>query len=317
MRRLPALLLAAALPACAGAPATPTHEDAGPVHLRFGWKAGDTARVTEQRVRRVDLGQEQHQERKIDSAWQLAVEPVQSSEGTKEQTALGVVARDLEIQGPGVDAFRATIERAMAAGRLVVAADGTPIRVEGAAEVRDAFLGSLPAPLPAEAQAMLQAALDPAVLERKELDSWSQLVGFWLDAELELGRQYSANSAQGNSKGAAAPRFRFGATARVPCSAADAERRCVRLEMAGSPSNEEIAAAMNPLVTLLAKAAPGSDVQVESVDERIAVVAEPETLRPWSFERSRTISMKMRLGGDESRDGSVVESTIRRYDWAD
>ncbi|MGA9524990.1 MAG: hypothetical protein WBV82_26260 [Myxococcaceae bacterium] len=88
--------------------------------------------------------------------------------------------------------------------------------------------------------------------------------------------------------------MRYGAKERAPSTEGGTESRCVRLEAVSTPEPKSLEVAMSTTFT---------------------VIAEPDTLVPHRFERSRIMRMNIRLPNGEEHPFESRDSVVRTYTW--
>lgn len=304
--RLATLLATATLgAACASGPSPrPTNE--GMVQLHFGWKAGDEAEVSELRVRRLEMGGES-QESRFQAKWQVKVEG--------DERGVAVRTAGHQVDGPQNNpAFAELNRRVGELGRLVVGPQGELIEVEGLDQVEptlrrwagETFGGELPPQM----MDRLASMFEVDALRSREEQGWQQLVAFWSGHELEIERMYGP---EGEDLSA----VRFRATGHLPCHDGKNAPICVRLEARSAIAGPELDQAVESAVAAIRGQLPEVDLRFTSSAEWLAIVAEPATLRPWRFERSREIGFQVEIDhqGNEI-PAKRSEAVVRHLNWS-
>lgn len=124
---------------------------------------------------------------------------------------------------------------------------------------------------------------------------WSELVGFWIGSELEIGVMYEFEQEEANPlvPNVMLPfTYQFGAKEMVPCTAGDPNADCVALELVSFPDPN----AMEALILELLERMNGVDASDQVFYERlqmenyVLLVADPETLIPYRLESSKIVS---------------------------
>lgn len=170
----------------------------------------------------------------------------------------------------------------------------------------------------------LSPSFDPAVAMKATASSWYWGVGFWIDAKLDIGAEYSTEwTGIDETSGGELPHVTtFAALDRKPCYDAPGAPACVVLSSitAVQPAAFANALATNaaPVFKALASASKVdlSEVTIESAqsETRRVVYAEPDTLRVWSFYEERQVKTTFDVGGEKTtRD--KVETTNTTYTW--
>ncbi|MFN7133196.1 MAG: hypothetical protein ACK4N5_14045 [Myxococcales bacterium] len=310
------LLVGLLASACASTPAPPPQSDAPPsqsapagtdetVQLQFGWRPGDSARVTERRVRRIISG-EQTRDTRILTTWRL--------EASKAADGLALHTRELQLKtdDPGTAAFAGLLAAVAEQTPLIVGPNGAALRLEFADKLSGTITQWVESNIPADRRPpqlmqTLQARFSPKGIEAREVEQWNLMVAFWHGGELELGAAYHYPNPQN-------PEMEIGAEERVPCREGEAEKACVKLRVnrLSTPAlvqsmREQVAAVANALL-------PGAAFDVTSVRETIYIVTEPKTLKPHEVERARVINATVTAEG-QRRDLTIEESTVREFAW--
>jgi hypothetical protein len=220
-----------ALLGCAGSPGKPARDAAAGevVTLAFAWPADLVADVDVKRVRTSDEAGTKR-ERVIEARYRLRTEP--------RPGALRVVSEDLRvisIDGRPVNASPAGVagadtSLAALAPTLQVDAEGHVVEVEGLSELRRQ-LGALIAGSAPEAAPRAEQIAGLALSPEKLSEHWTTAVESWVGMELELGASYEMEFDEGQPG-------TLEVSERLPCSATDGERRCVRLLLESSLGGE-------------------------------------------------------------------------------
>ncbi len=317
---IPALLSAALLAACASTPkpapegtaAAPASADpsAAPaasgevVQLRFGWKPGDVANVSEQRLRTIGLA-ETKRETKTDATWTMKVRDAEGG------VAIGTYGLKLSGSDPSVAQMGELLAGLADRSALVVDGQGAPQRLDGAQAISEVIDGWISKNVPLEkATPELRAAVKQKfsveTIQAQEFDAWNKMIAVWSGAELELDVTY-------RSPDPAYP-LEFLAKKRTPCVEGEEAQRCVLLVSYAEASAETLKPFEQQMAAVVNSMLPGTAFRVASVVETTLLFAEPSTLRPWAYERNKTITLKLALEGEE-REMSIVETTTRGFAW--
>jgi len=270
--------------------------------LRFAWPDRVEARVSYRRTRaRPDRPREAFTARFTSRA-------LRAEEGWRIETT----GASWEGALPFPPGFAAQALRASERVVEVVDEDGAFERLEGTDAMR-AVLAKLYglAEVPREqADRAVDLALGAMRAEAEEL--WNLEAGFWIGAELELGRSYVLRS-EGSVPllpGARAPLdVTFGARRRVPCAATEREPRCVELTLRTAP----VAAALRRVAPELAHRLAGPDAPPPGPDDELSAEAElllvtdPATLLPRHLVWTRTARLVAKAVEREEVDRSEYE----------
>jgi hypothetical protein len=135
-------------------------------------------------------------------------------------------------------------------------------------------------------QAARAVELAEAALRTETEQLWNLQAGFWIGAELELGRTYAM---EGEAAVPLAPglrarqEVRFSARRRVPCDAGERAARCVELTLRTSSDAGALAASAAEILPALSEAGaaiPRDEVREIAAEAEALVVTEPATLLP-------------------------------------
>lgn len=215
----------------------------------------------------------------------------------------------------------AIAEEALRASEQVVqriGPEGEFLGLAGAEAMRPALAhlfeeAKVPADQAERAMALAEAA---ARAEAQEL--WNLGVGFWIDAELELGEPYvmQTEAELPFLPGVrAAHAVEFKVRRRVPCSAGERARRCVEILLHATPDRAAVQRSAKALRAKLAaaagEAAEGAARGELSAESELVLVTEVATLVPRRLVWTRSV----RLGGGD-REAPAAELVDRsEYDY--
>ncbi len=171
-----------------------------------------------------------------------------------------------------------------------------------------------------EAQAERAVALAEASARAEAEELWNLGVGFWIDAELELGKPYVM---QGEAELPLLPGVRAGQAVefrvrrRVPCVAGEPAPRCVEVLLRSTPDGAALRRSSRALVARLA--GPGAEAALEdsahpaevSAESELVLVTEPATLLPRRMVWTRWV----RLGAGDPDAPAVEQVERREYDY--
>lgn len=312
--RLAACILSAALLAsCASTKPVPSTVGAGspgeastapldttpdPIALRFDWPAGWNVPVTDEHVR----WQEAMGRRRTSTAtvrWRMTTEAVEG--------AIALQSHDHAIETDN-ERMATTLRQgyhAVEGSWTEVSAEGEFLRVGGLERYEERmaqFLEELN--LSPEDAGPMANAFSLEFLAAKAEDDWNLFIGFWLDAELEVGdvleyRGDGQNRVTGEPMGMV---IRWAFAGWTPCTPSEEELRCVRLETVTTPDAETINAfVMQMLEQMVGPQLErhGIDVSFGSYETQVVLVAEPDGLIPHRFERRRITTAHMVMDGQE------------------
>ena len=188
---------------------------------------------------------------------------------------------------------------------LIVAEDGELLRIEGVERIREG-LEPLLEPVreddPQIAAALgelLARALSEDALEERVAEEWSALVGFWAEADLEIGATYEMESESAHPlfPGTMLPfRFRFWAEGRKPCHEDDPEANCIELRMMSFPDPDVLQGILDQLLS-----APGAAAYEElHIENSVRLLTEPGSLLPHRIDVLRTTWGMIRPSGERA-----------------
>lgn len=315
-RPLLAVLLAApallAGPALASGPEDEAPPERGPelVKLRFAWPAALDARVS-YRLTRSRTGAPAAV---FSARWDQRAE--------RDEEGWRIATRDTRWDGDAPfpaevaeEAVRATEQVA-----LRIAPRGEFLDLEHAEALRPVLARVYEeAGVPeAQAERALAAAEAAARAEAREL--WNLGVGFWIDAELELGEPYVM---QGEAELPLLPGVRadqsveFRVRRRVPCLAGERSPRCVEVLLRSTPDRAAVQRSSRALRARLV--GDGGEPVPEdaagepelSVESELVLVTDPATLLPRRMVWTRSI----RLGAADPDAPALEQLERREYDY--
>ncbi len=298
-----AAALAAAL--AAGTAAARDADERGPdvVALRFAWSDPLELRVVYRRTRiRTGKPRETFTARF-------------TSRATREGAVLRLATTGTAWEGdlPIPPGFAAQAIRASERVVGIVDGEGAFERLEGTEAMRAVLakiygLAKVPREKAERAMNLAEAAMRA---EAEEL--WNLEVGFWTDAELEVGETYAlrAEAEIALLPGARAEHeITFSARRRVPCAAGERRAGCVELTLRSEPSPAALRRAAPRLARELAgkdapAPAPGTETAAEA---ELVLVTDPSTLVPRRLVWTKTA--RIGAGEDEREEVDRAE-----YEW--
>lgn len=183
----------------------------------------------------------------------------------------------------------------------LVSPSGELVGIDGLARLQSEAREMLSADLEASerqgpaARELLEKLVSREFFMTQANEVWSELVGFWIGSELEIGATYEFDQEVANPlvPNVMLPfTYRFGATERVPCFEGGDKDACVALELVSFPDPD----AMEALILELLERMNGVDASDQVFYERLQMenyallVADPETLIPYRLESSKLVS---------------------------
>lgn len=303
------LALAAALSMLLALPAP--HAAAGKVagqsvvRLRFAWPESAESSVTYTKVKKQTGKPEQkftarytNRAEKKGAEWQLS-----GSGTTWEGTA------------PFPPAF---VEEGMRAAEKVVqivSADLSQVRLEGAEAVEAVFEKMFAGSNVPEAQRQRIMEMTRTAMVAEANEMWTLAVGFWLGADLPLGKIHTGES-EGELPMAPGTvvkfQLRFVAKKRIPC-AGEKQPRCVELSLRSVPDPKSVKPALEKFVTSLVppgQTPPKGLFERVNMENDLVLVTEPATLVPHRI--AWTKKARIRSMG---KDAETVDRSEYRYQY--
>ncbi len=325
--------LALALPAWHGRADEPAEAPEAParrpevVTLRFAWPAEVDAQVSYRHSRRrtgappTVFAARWHQRAERDeSGWRI------STAGTRWE---GEAPFPAEVAGEALRASERLVQR--------IAPGGEFQELEHAGALRPVLSRVYEEAGVPEAQAQRAVALAEAQARAEAHELWNLGVGFWIDAELELGEPYVM---PGEAELPLLPGVRaaqsieFRVRRRVPCAAGERAARCVEVLLRSTPDRDALRRSARAIEARLV--GTGADrsgrpeptgaerVEVEqaaageparraelSAESELVLVTDPATLLPRRMVWTRSV----RLGGADADAPGVEQVDRREYDY--
>lgn len=202
----------------------------------------------------------------------------------------------------------------------VVNTDGEFVRIENLPayhrRVQDTLLKGLPAgnrEAHAKARQMVQGMLTEETLAVSLQDEWGQLVGNWAGGSYIPGQTYRFTQpyqAPALEQRSFPMEMTQQLVGQVPCQAGAKGKACVRLLQTSRVDGPEYTQAMNDYVRKTA----GGDVRVTGMEvvSTVELIADPETLLPYSISKKETKRVTVNAGGS-SRTSEDVKETSSSY----
>lgn len=187
-------------------------------------------------------------------------------------------------------------------GEFVGATGLDEIRRIVLAEIDKAFAAADASENRERARKLIDQVLSEAVINQQIASEWNTTVGWWIDAELDLGDWYAldVDAPQAVLEGGTLKyAYTFKVNRRVACEPADNKKSCVELILEGSPDREQYADYLVEMVNRLAGKQPRK--QMRAFRERVAqdlhlvehnlLVVEPTTLKTYKHLQTKTTYM--------------------------
>lgn len=297
------LLLAAFLAAgCATTPSTP----AGPpetVELRFAPRPS-TSQVDLVKVRTIRAPGSEQVQRTAAHSTQRVLEIPEGFALVDENVRV-----ELSPPNPLIQELIAGIAERV---QVIANRDGQLTEIRGLDELQPAMLewfdslelGNAPPQLIQQLRGVVVQATDEDQMIEQEASNWHSRVGIWNGKVLEIGRTYEVP--QDN--------VTYRVAERIPCFEGEKDLLCVRLQLTHRPSAEELKPARAMAEQLFA--AQG-DIQVLDMtsENRVEVVARPETLEPFSVKKQRLMVTTIEKAGQQSTiERDEVDTISWRYE---
>jgi hypothetical protein len=310
-------------------PPAPAGRGPEAVTLRFDWPAALDAQVSYRHTRRrtgapatVFTARWHQRAEREPSGWRI------STAGTRWE---GEAPFPAEVAGEALRASERLVQRIAPGGQFRELENAEALRPVLARVYEEAGVP--------EAQAQRAVALAEAGARAEAEELWNLGVGFWIDAELELGEPYVM---PGEAELPLLPGVRAGQSIefqvrrRVPCGAGDRGPRCVEVLLRATPDRDALRRSARAIEARLVGAGAGArhapqrlpeHAERPEIEEAAAVepalpeeltaeselvlVTDPATLLPRRMVWTRSV----RLGGAD-RDAPGLEQVDRReYDY--
>lgn len=201
-----------------------------------------------------------------------------------------------------------------------VKTDGEYIGATGLEELRRTVLARVDAAFDAstaaaqreQARQLIERVLSDAVVNQQIATEWTMAVGWWIDAELELGSWYSLDvqAPQALQPGATlAYQYLFKVNRRIPCGSWDTKRGCVELIIEGRPDRRQLAQYLYAFMESVIGSLPRKQAKwfkarlEEDVEllERHVLIVDPGTLKTHHQLRSKTTYIAATERGGQPR----------------
>lgn len=321
------LLLVASLPAARAAAQAPdaardtaaVDADTATIAIRFGWTAGTVSQVETIR-QRVRVSDGRSDTTRSGARYTMRVEP--HADGLLVRYAdLTVPALDADTSAQARTAREFMARTANLMPSFVVGADAELLRLENVAQLQ-AFVDSLFAPMlaempdaPVNLRTMLQSLRSEEGLTALAAQEWNMLVGTWVGGELEPGEVYGYEAEEPVPLlgGATIPTsYEFGIVETLPCTDAADAPVCVALVMHSAPDPEAMKALLARFMEQITTGTMPGGVAFEELDvaTSLAVVLEPDTMRPYRLRSEKRLSGTVRAGAEGTQPVSQVDERV-------
>lgn len=226
--------------------------------------------------------------------------PGETGAGEEMAGLVGALSPDMVVSKEGELLRITNLEKMIETVRRVLA----PLARELDSRALDDFYGAL---------------LTEEVFFATAAEEWNAVVGFWIEAELELGSWYELEAEEplpllGNRMVPYV--YEFAATRRLPCREAHPEPRCVELILRSAPESGAIAAVLEGfLAGLLSEAGEGVpplSYRDLSIVNEIVLVTEPRGLVPHRVSMRQDVAAVMEVAGEE-QEGGQTRIRVHRY----
>jgi tetratricopeptide (TPR) repeat protein len=204
-------------------------------------------------------------------------------------------------------------------GEFVGAAGLDEMRRTVLASVDEAFAGAPPSDQRDLARKLVEQLLSDGVINQQIATEWTMAVGWWIDAELDIGDWYSlvVDAPQAATTGTALKfNYVFKVNRRIACGPTDAKKACVELIIEGTPDREQFADYLIGFMTQLADPQPRKQTRwfrarlAEDVElvERHVLVVDPATLKTYKQIRTKKTFVS---GADRDTPPKIELQTTR------
>jgi hypothetical protein len=321
---VPRPLLALLLLAVALAPGRGAADDDGPapprpadvVTLRFGWTAPYRAKVSFRRTRHA-AGQPAGT---FTARYETTVDTAEGGGlrvGTHGTTWRGALPVPPALADDALQASEQVVQR--------IGVEGKFQGLDGVEALRPVLARVLDEAKVPEEQAGRALALALAGTRAEAEELWNLAVGFWIGADLKIGKAYAMQS-----EGAlpfvpgvrTSQSVEFAVRRRVPCAAGHREAECVEAVLRATPDPAALERAAPALLSRLAwtpepqpdePAAAPARPPVPDVRTELVLITDPRTLLP----RRVVWTKSVRLGGDGEAepDAELLDRSEWDYRW--
>jgi len=269
------------------------------VPLRFNWRPGMRAEVDYEQVRLRNMNG-QVDSLRVASTYRMDVSTHAAGVGIAYS---GTRWTELRATNPVMGRYHEALARTTSGGRgrTLVSLGGRFLRVEGtqaiAGELNQALgplLEGMDDPMVRSIRQVVSTLTSPQALSADTENEWNALVGAWVGMELKIGEPLAVERSIRTPvfPGVTIPlHMRFSVAGRVRCTPADAQERCVKLELSSIPDREVVARAMRDFLERAGtpfEAAQAIFAQVNG-QSFITLHTEPQTLRPYFLQYGRVV----------------------------
>ena len=290
------------------------------VSLRFAWPVGMAARV-DQEWTRMQVGPQRSDSISVRSNYRMTVSAHPKGRLIQADSFRITSAPAASRRAGDVDPQQLLTRLGSVQPSYVVSTDGEFVGIEGVERTKQ-MLDSLLAPMlremasaPPQLKALLQNVTSAQAFTAAAAQDWNALAGTWVGAVWEVGEVYEASTDEPSPiiPGLKVPmRHEFSAAERVPCTAVETARRCIRLEMTSEPDSAELLKVITEFMRSLAP----KDANVVGafrsmrVANELTVVADPNNLRPYAMELVKVVEIQV-AGSPNEQAGRTRRVDIR------
>jgi hypothetical protein len=303
-------LALAALPASAGAQASRKKPEV--VALRFAWPEKLESQVT-YRSTRTRTGQPTTSS--VTRFTQLAA---------RDGERFRLTVRGVRLEGdlpvpPGTSVTAADLAAASEAMVQVVTAEGELAAIEGTDAFRALLVKALEAAKIPKEQLDRAVAMGEVAMKSESQESWNLAVGFWIEADLDLGERYGLeNEAEIPLLPGTTARYEveFGVARKVPCAAGEKALRCVEISLRSVPDPDVMPRITTALVERLAgpeAKIPANAIQDVAIENELTLVTEPATLVPHRLVWTKAV--RVTTQGEGGKPAALDQVDRREYEY--
>lgn len=268
--------------------------------LRFGWTPGSTVRID---YRKDAVRTVQESTDSLSSAWVLDLRVRRD----RDLTLLEL----LELRRETATALAAPDTSRPPIAALAIDRRSMEPKVHGAPVLAQRLLADFAAPGGKDQGSSALLSEIVRGLQSSEgvangiLASYSNIVAFWLDADLEVGSEYETESAREIPlmPGRTLPAVqRFAVTRRLPCERGRSDTSCVRLVVVEEFKTDSVRAMLALLMQERGVAAEAAGFENVEMSRRVEIVAEPWSLVPYAFSSDVDLRVRLQIAGAGAAD---------------
>lgn len=302
--RLAASFAASAfLVSCSCAPSVPAQLplDTTPekISLHFGWPAGWDVPVEEVKERTMEA-KGHRRTTTLKTRWRMTTE---TGDG-------GLVLRSHDAEVLNADEFDpqvlAIFQLSLAAAEettALISSQGEFLLAGGLerlASLPDRWMERSQKELSPGVRAVLPSLFDPVTVAATVEDDWNHFIGAWMEPGTEIGDKhaYTVKGANLMTGEGVDLYFEWTVAGRTPCTAQQKVLRCVRIETVSRPDQEAVAQLVAKEFGKLQEG-QGLDFSAGHYEVRAALVADPDGLIPYRYERQRVMVAQTSIEGED------------------